>query len=365
MVTFQSLATKGMATLDDIHATALGLLEPSISDFLEGGAGAETTMRRNREAFDRWAFSQRVMSGLGEPSMSTTFMGVPLAFPVMTAPFGADQLFHPDGQLGVALANEALGLASIVPEAGSYAIEEIAAKASRASRLAQLHPMGRPETFLAMVRRIEDAGFQGICVTVDCPTAGWRERIIRNSFDLEERFVGGNYPLGGDVELSEVFGQLFERGAGVWSWNQLADLMSQTELPWMAKGILSVEDALEAERAGASAVLVSNHGGRQLDDVPASLDSLPAIARAVGGRMQIALDSGVRRGADVVKALALGADIVVIGRLAVYGLTAGGQAGVERVHTLLQDEMRTVLTLLGHGDLTALGPEALIRLDAT
>ncbi|MBT0771984.1 alpha-hydroxy-acid oxidizing protein [Kineosporia sp. J2-2] len=365
MVAFKSVSTPEMSTLSQIRLTALSRLAPEVADFLEGGAGDEGTLTANRAAFSRWGFRQRVMSGLDVPDLSTSLLGTDLAMPVLTSPFGADGLFHPDGQKAVARAALAAGIALVVPEAGTHSLEDVVQAAPKAARIAQLHPMGPEQNFLRMLRRIEDAGCQAICLTVDCPTGGWRERVLRNAFDLDARFVGGNYPDDGQTRLIEVFGQLFERSAVVWSWERLASLMAHTHLPWIAKGIMTADDALAAEAAGAAAVYVSNHGGRQLDGVPAALDALVEVARAVDGRLPVLFDSGVRRGADVVKALALGADVVVIGRLAAYGLTAGGQAGVERVLSLLHDEIRTVLTLLGHGGVRDLGPGALVRLDGT
>lgn len=347
------------ATLDEITAACRAALPPEVWDFLEGGAGEETTLRANRAAFSRWSFLPRVMSGLPAPSTATTFLGIPLALPVLTAPFGADRLFHPDGQLAVARANAAEGVASIVPEMGSFSVEQVAQAAPAAARIAQVHPMGPPEHIAAMLRRIHAAGYQALCVTVDCPTGGWRERNLRNRFDPDPAVISGNYPAGGAVTLEEVFGQLFARAAPVWSWDELAALLSRSPLPWMAKGILTAEDADAAVRAGAQAVLVSNHGGRQLDGAPAALDQLPEVTEAVAGRAQVAVDSGVRRGADAVKALALGADVVVVGRLVAYGLAAGGEAGVRRVHQLLGEEIRTVLTLLGRGGAAEVGRDAL------
>lgn len=362
MVTFQTGSTTDLSTLPTIRRNALEHLQPEVADFLEGGAGDEGTMAANRAAFAQWGFSQRVMSGLRAPDLSTTFLGMNLSMPVLTAPFGADKLFHPDGQMAVARANQLMGTASIVPEAGSHSIEEIAGAAPGAARIAQIHPMGSPSNFISMLRRVEAAGYQALCLTVDCPTAGWRERIIDNAWDLDDVFVSGNYRDVGEAELGDVFGQLFERDGRVWSWPQLAEMMTHTHLPWIAKGIMTTADALAAEQAGAAAIYVSNHGGRQLDGVPASLRALVEVRGAIAGRIPIVFDSGIRRGADVVKALALGADVVVIGRLIVYGITIAGQRGAERVLTLLQDEIRTILTLLGRGDAAGIGPDALVNL---
>jgi isopentenyl diphosphate isomerase/L-lactate dehydrogenase-like FMN-dependent dehydrogenase len=337
------------ATLGEIVAACRESLPPEVWDFLDGGAGDEATLRANRAAFERVGFVPRVMSGLGLPATRTSFLGIELSMPVLTAPFGADALFHPEGQKAVARANAAEGVASIVPEAGSHSLEDVAAAAPAAAAIAQLHPMGPPENFRAMVTRAVEHGYRAVCVTVDCPTGGWRERNLRNRFAPDPEVITGNYRAPGAPEPEEVFGQLFDRTEAVWTWQRLAELLADCPVPWIAKGILTGADAEAAGNAGAAAVVVSNHGGRQLDGVPASFHQLPEVVDAVGGRIQIALDSGVRRGSDVVKALALGADVVLIGRLAAYGLGAAGEAGVRRVHQLLRAEIGTVLTLLGRG----------------
>jgi isopentenyl diphosphate isomerase/L-lactate dehydrogenase-like FMN-dependent dehydrogenase len=342
------------ATLDEIREAALAKLDVTVRDFLEGGAGDEITLRRNRAAFEDCLLKPRVMSGSLAPTTTTTFLGVDLALPILTAPFGADGLFDVEGQIAVARANQTAGIASIAPEAGTHSFEAIAEAAPAAAGFAQLHPMGPPDNFLRMIARFERAGYRGLCVTCDCPTRGWRERNLHNRFNLSTSFLDGNYPAASGDTLRDVFGQLYERGEPVWSWNQLGELLGHTSLPWIAKGIITTDDAIAAAEAGASAVLVSNHGGRQLDGVPAAIEALPSIVDAVGDRVQIAIDSGIRRGADVVKALALGADVAVIGRLAVYGLVVGGEHGVRRVLDLLHSEITTILTLLGRNSVDEL-----------
>lgn len=350
------------ATLDQIREAALAKLSPAARDFLEGGAGDETTLRRNRRAFERWAFRPRVMSGLPAPATATRFLGVDLELPVLTAPFGADGLFHPDGQVAVARANAAAGTASIVPEAGTHSLEAIAAAAPGAAAFGHIHPVGTDEGFLRMVRRYEGAGYRGLCITCDSPIVGWRDRNLRNRFLPDYALFGGNY-ASVEQALGQL-GQLLQQNAPVWSWSRLGGLLARGTLPWMAKGIMTADDARAAVAAGASALLVSNHGGRQLDGQRASLDALPEIRDAVGPGIGIALDSGVRRGADVVKALALGADVVVIGRLAAYGLAAGGEAGLSLVLELLRAETTTILTLLGRGSVADLDRNALVRVEA-
>jgi 4-hydroxymandelate oxidase len=349
-------------TLDEIREAALTKLSPAARDFLEGGAGEETTLRRNRRAFERWAFNPRVMSGLPAPSTATRFLGVDLALPVLTAPFGADGLFHPEGQVAVARANARAGTASIVPEAGTYPLEEVAAATPGSSLFGQIHPMGTDEGFLKIVRRYQDSGYRGLCVTCDVPIQGWRDRNLRNRYLPDYSLFAGNY-----ASIDEAFaqlGQLVDQEAPVWPWIKLGGLLAAGSLPWMAKGIMTVDDALAAVAVGATALVVSNHGGRQLDGQRASLDVLPEIRDAVGPDIGIALDSGIRRGADIVKAVALGADVVVIGRLAAYGLTVGGESGVGRVLELLRAEITTILTLLGRGSLADLSRDALVRVEA-
>jgi isopentenyl diphosphate isomerase/L-lactate dehydrogenase-like FMN-dependent dehydrogenase len=352
-------AASKFATLTEIREAALARLPSAAGDFLEGGAGDETTLRRNRRAFERWAFAPRVMSGLDSPTTATRFLGVDLAMPVLTAPFGADGLFHPDGQVAVARANAVAGTASIVPEAGTHSLEEVAAAAPGAAAFGQLHPLGTDEGFLSIMRRYEDAGYRGLCITCDVPIEGWRQRDLRNRYLPELALFGGNYS---SVERAlGQLGQLLERAAPVWSWHKLGGLLAQSALPWIAKGIMTVDDSRAAVAVGATALVVSNHGGRQLDGQRASLDVLPEIREAVGPGIGIALDSGIRSGADVVKAIALGADVVVIGRLAAYGLAAGGEAGLLRVLELLRDEITTILTLLGRGGVAELNMDALVH----
>lgn len=349
------------ATLSEIIEGARANLPAEVLDFLDSGAGREVTLQRNRTAFDRWAYRPRVMTGLGTPDLTTSFIGIPLGLPILTAPFGADGLFHPEGHIAVARANATAGAVSIVPEGGTHALETVAEAAPGAARIAQIHPMGKPSNFVTMLHRIEAAGYAAVCVTVDSPTVGWRETNRRNKFAPDPAVVSGNYPVGGPVALDEVFGQLFSRTERVWTWAELGDRMAATPLPWIAKGILTADAAAAAVDAGASAVLVSNHGGRQLDGAPSALDQLPEIVAAVGDQAQIALDSGIRSGSDAITALALGAHAVVIGRLAAYGLAAAGEAGVQRIHQLMSEEMLTIMTLLGVGGVRALSPDVLQR----
>ncbi|WP_188195281.1 alpha-hydroxy acid oxidase [Nonomuraea sp. SYSU D8015] len=355
-----SVAAPWFETLGDIESAALEALSPDVRDYLEGGAGAEWTLRRNREAFTEWGFAPRLMSGLRKPGLRTTFMGVPLRMPILTGPFGVDALFHPEGQKAVARAAARAGVSGIAPEAGSHSFAEVRNASPAGMSFAQVHPAGAADGFLRRLEHLEEAGFRALVVTCDTPTAGWRERNRRNRYTPPHAVVAGNFAEGEGT--GDAFADLFGGDGPAWRWDELGRLMARTTLPWMAKGITTVRDAEAAIEAGASAIGVSNHGGRQLDGLPAALDVLPEIAAAVAGRAQLAFDSGVRRGSDVVKALALGADVVVLGRAAVYGLVAGGEDGVIRVLDLLREEMDNVLTLLGVTGLTGLDQGFLRRL---
>jgi isopentenyl diphosphate isomerase/L-lactate dehydrogenase-like FMN-dependent dehydrogenase len=335
-------------TLDEIHAAALRHLPQEVAVYLESGSGTEQTLRANREAFTRHVIRPRPMSGVNDPKTNTEFLGIPLSVPVLTAPFGGDALFARDGHLAVARANAACGTASIVPEVGSFSYEEVAAAAPAAARIGQLHPY---ESFHPVARRIKNAGYDALCVTVDCPVMGWRARNKMNRFHPDPAVWSGNVTHDGEPNVAETF------GGGVipaWTWDQLAEATARHNMPWIAKGILTAESAIAAVNAGANAILVSNHGGRQVDPSPASLDALPEIARAVGGQVPLLLDSGVRTGADVFLALALGASAVVIGRLAAYGLAANGEHGVRRTIELLTQELRTLMILAGVPDIASL-----------
>jgi isopentenyl diphosphate isomerase/L-lactate dehydrogenase-like FMN-dependent dehydrogenase len=342
-------------TLDEIHAAALKHLPPDVAVYLESGAGTEQTLRANREAFSRWVIRPRPMSGVSDPKTNTEFLGIPLSAPVLTAPFGGDALFAHEGHLAVARANAACGTVSIVPEVGSFSYEEVAAAAPAAARIGQLHPY---DSFDHVAGRIKAAGYDALCVTVDCPMTGWRARSRMNRFHPDPAVWSGNVTADCTPNMASTFGN---RIIPAWTWDRLAEATARYDLPWIAKGILTAEAAQAALHAGASAILVSNHGGRQVDPAPASLDALPEVAQVVAGRVPILLDSGVRTGADVFLALALGASAVVIGRLAAYGLAAAGEHGVRRTIELLTQELHTLMTLSGIPDIPSLTPDVVAR----
>jgi 4-hydroxymandelate oxidase len=332
-------------TLDEIHRAAVAALPADVMDFIEGGAGKESTLRANLAAFERWRILPEPMSGVGVPSTRTELLGMELGVPILTAPFGGDALYHPDGHLAVARAAEQYGALSIVPEAGSYSYERVHAAAPRAARIAQVHPFGHAA---AVADRVAHTGFDALCVTVDCPVGGFRTRNMGNRFDPDQRHFAGNLTgEDGAPGVAEVFGQLLNQVGAVWNWDQLAAAAADFERPWIAKGILTPAAAERALSIGGTALVVSNHGGRQVDPAPARLEMLPRIRAAAGPEVPILLDSGVRTGSDIYLALALGADAVIIGRAAIYGLAAAGESGVGRVLALLTEELRTLMILSG------------------
>jgi 4-hydroxymandelate oxidase len=344
-------------SLADLHAAALRALPPGAAVYLESGAGAERTLRANRDAFARWAVRPSPMGGVSAPRTDTGLLGIPLSVPVLTAPFGGDGMFAADGHLSVARANAACGTASIVPELGTFSYEDVRAAAPAATRIAQIHPYG---SFDHVAKRIRNAGYEALCVTVDCPMTGYRARTKMTRYRLNRAIWSGNVAGDGAPTVTSMFRDGITEQTPPWTWHELAEAAARQDLPWIAKGILTAEAARAAIDAGASAIYVSNHGGRQVDPAPASLDALAEVAPAVAGQVPILLDSGVRTGADVFTALALGADAVVIGRLAAYGLAAAGEAGVRRTIELLTEELRTLMRLAGTPDIPSITPATIV-----
>jgi isopentenyl diphosphate isomerase/L-lactate dehydrogenase-like FMN-dependent dehydrogenase len=329
-------------TLSEIYESAREQLAPDVWEVLDGGAGDEQSLRDNIAALARWSFRPRYLSGVTESDPRTTFLGLDLAFPVVTAPIGGDGLFHVRGQCAIAEATAAAGIVPIVSEASPFPLETVA-ESSSGPKIMQLMAWGEPDQFLALARRAIEAGYSALCVTIDCPTLGWRERPMERRFTTPKQQWGGNYSQAMDSAADRLMA-----GTGSdWTWETLAQVRSQIDVPLLAKGVMTAEDAEAAVAAGADGVVVSNHGGRQLDCLPATLDQLPEVVEAVGGRAGVALDGGIRRGTDVLKALALGADVVCIGRLTAMALVAGGGAGVLTALSLLRAEFERSMLLAG------------------
>ncbi|AFU00077.1 alpha-hydroxy acid oxidase [Nocardia brasiliensis] len=339
-----------------LEQRAKELLEPAHYDFFAGGAGEEIALADNEQAFRRLALLPRVLRDTSGRSIATTLLGDPSAMPVFVSPTAFHRLAHPEGERATARAVAAAGLVLIASMAATVAIGEITAAAREIDRNArvwfQLYLQPEPDVTTELVRRAERAGCTALVVTVDSPVFGRRTRDDRNDFhDLPAGLCAENMRglpgTAGDgprpIAMSPTF-----------TWDHLEWLREVTALPLVLKGIMHPEDARLAIEFGADAILVSNHGGRQLDAAPATLDALPAIAAGVAGRIPILLDGGVRRGSDVVLALALGATAVGLGRPVLWGLTVGGDKGVAEVLDTLRTEVEQTLTLCGVAALSEL-----------
>ena len=327
---------------------ARAVLEPAHWDFFAGGAGAERTLRANVEAFARRRIVPRVLRGVGERDLWTTVLGHDLSMPVMVAPTAFHQLAHPSGESGTAGAVASAGTAMVVSMAANQPIEEIAA--TGAQLWFQLYPQPDTEFQQHVIKRAEAAGCRALVVTVDSPVFGRRERDRRNGFsDLPDGFACEN--------MRDATGRVRDIAMDAsLSWAHVDRLRQTTSLSIVLKGILHPVDARLAVEHGVDGLIVSNHGGRQLDGAIATLDALPAVAEAVDGHIPVLLDGGARSGTDVLVALALGASAVLIGRPVLWALATGGTGGVRELLEALRDELDHALALAGArrpADLTA------------
>jgi L-lactate dehydrogenase (cytochrome)/(S)-mandelate dehydrogenase len=357
--------------------------------YLDRGAESETTTAANRRAFSRWALRQRVLTGVGSARLEVDVAGTPLVMPVLLAPTGLSGLAHASGEPALARAAERAGTRAVVSTAASYSIEEVAA-AARERHFFQLYP-GPAGTDLTerFIDRARGSGYAGLMVTVDTPAIGnreaerragmgatpvitpaavldalarpaWTYRYLREGRVVARNFVEAAGARAG-VEAVKQHAKVVRPDM---VWDDVARMRERWDGAFMVKGILDPDDAERAAEIGADAIVVSNHGGRQLDGALATLDALPPIADRVGERLTVILDGGVRRGADVVKALCLGASAVMIGRPALYGLAAAGQAGAEGVLEILRAEMETTMVLMGVGSVADLDRSCLLPAEA-
>jgi len=351
-------------SLRELEFEARKLLDPVVYDFVAGGAGDEVTLRANDSAFARISLVPRVLCGKGTPDLAITLLGRPATMPVLIAPTAFHRLAHPDGECATARAAAAAGVIMIASMASTVAIEEVAAAAREKAGGAgpslwfQLYIQPDLGFTEAIIRRAEAAGCDTLVVSVDSPTFGRRERDERNGFrDLPPGLWCENLrdPIGRDkpVRPREI---VFSPEL---AWHHIEWLRITTELKIVLKGVMHPADARLAVEAGVDALVVSNHGGRQLDTVPAAIELLPAIRDAVAGRVPLLIDGGIRRGTDIVKALALGATAVAIGRPIFWGLAAAGEEGVTQVLEMLRSELVRALTLCGCGSPGDVSPDVL------
>ena len=341
-----------LVSLYDYENLAKRIFPHDVWDFIDAGSLDEITMRRNRSALDALALRPRFLRDVGNPELSTTVLGSPISFPVMIAPAGSQKMAHPDGELATVHGAAKSHTLMMAPTNSNYSMEEIA-EATTTPRWFQLYHQDRPITEI-LVKRAEKSGYKAICLTVDIPVPSYKERDIRNRFVLDlgsANFVGMEAAAGNEETTSWV--------AGVHptlTWKDLEWLRSLSSLPLVLKGIRTAEDARMAVDHGVDGILVSNHGGRQIDMTLSSIETLPEIAEAVEGRAEIYFDSGIRRGSDVLKALAMGATAVAIGRPLFWGLAVNGADGVHKILEILRVEMELALSYCGITSVRDLNP---------
>ena len=331
----------------DYERAAAERLDAGAFGYFAGGADDEWTLHENRAAFGRWVLRPRVLVDVSTVTTATTVLGTDISLPVVVAPTAFQRMAHADGETAMARGAAAAGTVMTLSTIATATIEEVAAAAPEAARWFQLYwspDRGIVEDFVA---RAVAEGYRAVVLTVDLPVSGRRERDLRTGFEIPAEvsvpaFVA-HARASATVSPTQI-GQVVNAGV---TWRDLEWLRSLSSLPLVIKGLVTAEDALLACEAGADGIVVSNHGGRQLDGVSATLDALPEVVEAVAGRAEVLMDGGIRRGTDVVKALALGARAVLAGRAPLWGLAVDGAAGVERVLGLLRAEVELALTLCG------------------
>jgi lactate 2-monooxygenase len=355
--------------LSGLEDAARAVLPEQAFGYVAGSAGSSSTARANRAAFERWRIVPRMLRDVSLRDLSTTVLGTPMPAPVLLAPIGVQTIVHPDGELASARAAAALGLVFIHSTAAAHSIEEVAEASGDGPRWYQLYWPKDRTVARSLVGRAEAAGYSALVVTLDTFVLGWRPTDLDTAYLPFLQSIGiANYltdpafnaPLPeGASDGDKVFRWASMFGDPTLRWADLAWLREQTSLPLVLKGVLHPDDARAAVDAGVDGIVVSNHGGRQVDGAIASLDALPDVLAAVRGAVPVLLDSGVRTGADVVKAVALGAAAVLYGRPYIYGLGLGGQAGVEHVLRCLLGEADVTMALSGRCRLADLGSDLL------
>lgn len=357
-------------TFSDLEQQAREKLQPGAFGYVAGGAGSEETMRANHEAFKRWRIVPRMLRDVAVRDLSTTVLGMKMPAPVMLAPVGVLSIVHPEAELAVARAATGLGLPFVLSTASSRSLEEVAQVMGQSPRWFQLYWPKDRKFAASLLRRAEQSGYGAIVVTLDTWLLGWRPRDLSQAYLPFLRSEGlANYlsdpvycdalakPPHEDMPAAIAHWAKIFSDPGV-TWDDLRFLRENTRLPLVLKGILHPDDARRAVDLGMDGIIVSNHGGRQVDGAVAALDALPNVAAAAGS-MPVLFDSGIRTGADIVKALALGAKAILLGRPYVYGLALGGEAGVTAVLRALLADLDLNMALSGNARLDQLSTEML------
>ncbi len=351
--------------LFDLERAAQERMSPPVWDYVAGGAEDELSIAENRRGFQRVKLRPRVLTGVREPDLSTSVLGQPVSLPVLIAPATPIRMVHPEAERAMASAAEAERTVAVIGTDSQYNLPELIERAP--DRLwFQLYAYGDRDVITRLIQKAERAGCRALVITVDTVRAARRERNLRNRFVVPP-YVATPVLLGIGLDDQQIADPARSRPyldsvpTMMLTWADLTWIRAATSLPIVLKGIMTAEDAVLAVEHGIDGILVSNHGGRQVDGTAATIDVLPEIADAVGGRIEILLDGGIRRGTDVLKALALGASAVLIGRPAVWGLAVDGESGVRQVLQMLRDEIENAMVQLGLGKIADIGPGLVAR----
>ena len=345
--------------LEELEQQAKQVLSTEAYDYLAGGAGAEDTMRANLAAFRRWRLIPRMLRNVSRRSLSVDLLGHRLPAPILLAPIGVQSILHRQAEVAVARAASSLGIPIVLSTVSSKPLEEVAAAMGPVPHWFQLYWPSHAELAASLLKRAERSGYSAIVVTLDTFLLAWRERDLQNAYlpfllgeGLANYFSDPVYraalrapPENDPAAAIQYFAKVFSNSA--LTWEDLPFLRRHTRLPILLKGILHPGDAQRALDCGVSGIIVSNHGGRQVDGAVAALDALPQVVDRVGGQVPVLFDSGIRRGSDVLKALALGAQAVLLGRPYCYGLAAAGEFGVREVLKNLLADLDLTLGLIG------------------
>lgn len=352
--------------LDELEALAQQRMTPQAYGYIAGAAGTGDTARANREAFRRYRIVPRMLTDVSTPDYSTTLFGTPMPFPVALAPVGVLGIAHPGGESAVARASAALGVPVTLSTAASTTMEDVAAASGSGARWYQLYPPKDRDLCVSLMRRARAAGFSVLMITLDTRMLAWRPRDLDQGYlpflqgigvqnYLSDPSFAGLEPQEAILRYTRIFGD------PTLTWADLPFFRRHWDGPIVLKGIISVGDARKAAAAGMDGIVVSNHGGRQVDGGLAALDALPAVVDEVGDRLTVLFDSGVRNGSDILKALALGASAVLLGRPYAYGLGLGGEDGVRHVLRCLRNDFELTMRLSGYATADSLNPDVLVR----
>lgn len=360
---------------EDLEAAALEAMDEGPAGYLAGGAGGDRTMSANREAFERWRIVPRLLRDVSERDLSVEVLGRTFEVPFMLAPLGIQTILHEEGELATARAAADLNVPVCLSSVASNPMEEVSDALGDTPKWFQLYWSSEPAIMESFVGRAEDAGFDALVLTVDVPTLGWRERDLDQGYlpqldgeGLGNYFSDPAFRAGLDAPPEDDPRAAIDHWVDVFGnpaldWDDLEDLVAMTDLPVVVKGLLHPDDAEEAITRGADAVAVSNHGGRQLDGEIAALEALPGIVDQAVGRVPVTFDSGIRRGSDVLTALALGADAAMIGRPFACGLAVAGEAGVREVLRNFRADLDVSLANTGRASVADLDRSLLRRTD--